>query len=208
MLKQHKSIIETELQKTKVEHAIFIMFLTVAILLLAAVFFAPRVEASNLYNIENHEKEVSDYITWFFRASSPRKWKRAIDIAPVIVRESVKQDFDPLLISVIIAKESGFKPGVVSTDGHNTIGLMQVKPCGVCGKGYNLGTIDGQIQAGVMCLKMSRENCNGTLEQTLTMYASGRCVSRSARTHRLIERRIELYNEAVENFRINADSDS
>jgi len=79
--------------------------------------------------------------------------------------------------------------------------LMQVKPCGVCGKGYNLRTVQGQIQAGVMCLKMSRERCDGTLKQTLTKYASGKCISKSKLTHKKIKHRIRLYEEAVEMFR-------
>lgn len=70
---------------------------------------------------------------------------------------------------------------------------MQVVPNGICAKGHNLETPSGQIAAGTRCLAMARDSCDGSLKQMLTMYASGKCISKSKRTQRKINWRILRY---------------
>ena len=191
-----------ENERHEIEKHFFIAIVLLFAILLITIFAGETdAQEKEQFDFSTSVMEVENYVTWFHRNVREDRWARAIKIVPVAVEESIKQDFDPLLVATIITGESGWRPDVISEDGHNTIGLMQVKPCGVCGKGYNLRTVQGQIQAGVMCLKMSRERCDGELNQTLTMYASGKCVSKSKRTRRLIKKRIRLYMEAVEVFR-------
>lgn len=64
-----------------------------------------------------------------------------------IVRTSIRYDFDPLLITSIIYKESEFNPFAISSAG--AIGLMQIMPKYFEGKGDNIYDIDTNIRKGV-----------------------------------------------------------
>jgi len=142
---------------------------------------------------------VESHIKWFLQDDEERR-ERALQWAPIIVEEATEANFDPLLISVIISLEASYRPEVINEQSIGEVGLMQVAPRGVCGKGQDLSTPEGQIRAGVRCLEMSREACGDDLKRILTIYASGKCQSSSVRTKRLIQRRLRIYQRAVERF--------
>ena len=139
------------------------------------------------------ESQLEKYVIDFFSQSRPQKMNRALKHVPMVIYESQELNFDPLLIGVIISLESGWNSNAISDDGYNTIGLMQVHPDGPCSTGYRLKDPRENVQAGLNCLARCRSTCDGTLKQTLTKYASGRCRSKSERTKRMIERRIRIY---------------
>jgi hypothetical protein len=136
---------------------------------------------------------VDGYISQFLK-STPNRRAQALKLTPVIVAESRAVRIDPLLVAVIISLESSFRHDVKGDIGE--VGMMQVVPGGVCARGHDLTTPAGQIKAGVHCLKLSRDVCGNDLTRILTMYASGRCVSKSKRTHRMINHRIAVYGRA------------
>lgn len=133
--------------------------------------------------------KIELYLQHFFAKVKPSRLKKAMKLVPIVVMESEKNGFDPLLISVWISCESSWKPDVIGGIGEK--GVLQVH--GTCAKGHKLDTPESQIKAGVECFAMARDKCDGTIEQTLTMYASGKCKSKSKRTHKLIRRRLKIY---------------
>jgi len=60
-------------------------------------------------------------------------------------------------------------------------------------------TPEGQLKAGVRCLALSRDSCDGSLFQTLMKYATGHCKRKRAR--KVIERRIRIYEKNIQRFR-------
>jgi soluble lytic murein transglycosylase-like protein len=108
--------------------------------------------------------------------------KKAATYIPIIIEECEKHDVDPLLIGLIISKESSWLPNVRGF-AKKEKGLMQVHPKGVCANGQNLNTPRGQIKAGVKCFRLSLNKCGGSTIQALNMYATGRCkpIIKSAR---------------------------
>jgi soluble lytic murein transglycosylase len=59
--------------------------------------------------------------------SLPRKFKpRATAVTSMIIKESAKHDFDPVLVLAIIKTESSFNP--LAIGGVGEIGLMQIRP--------------------------------------------------------------------------------
>ena len=163
----------------------FIIDLIFILLLLGVVAYVNEVEANT-----GDAERVGAYVSDFLK-NAPQRRARALELVPVVVAESRAKDFDPMLIAVMISLESSWKVNV--TGGIGEVGLLQVVPGGVCAKGQDLTTGEGQIRAGINCLKLSRDACGDDLEQILTMYASGRCVSKSKRTKRMIEKRIRIY---------------
>jgi hypothetical protein len=143
--------------------------------------------------------QVESHIRWFLQGHDDRI-NAALQLEPVIISESESVGFDPLLVSVIISLESSYRSSVVNDDSIGEIGLMQVAPKGVCARGQDLTTPEGQIKAGLYCLRLSRDVCGGDLRRILTMYASGKCVSGSTRTHALINRRLAVYEKAKARF--------
>lgn len=139
------------------------------------------------------ESTLHRYITDFMQPRSDADTQFALSLIPAINKYSHENNIDPLLTAYIIAAESSFNPSAVGDD--NDTGLMQVVKGGVCARKQDLTTPEGQIKAGVECLALSRDQCNGTLKQTLTMYASGKCRSNSKRTQRKINYRLFQYQK-------------
>jgi hypothetical protein len=115
----------------------------------------------------------------------------------VIVQEAEQAGFDPLLIGVLIGKESSFKTDVTGF-AKGEIGLLQVH--GRCAKGYDLTQPAEQIRAGVGCLVIGRDKCGDDLRRILTAYASGSCKARTKRTKFMISTRLRLWREARERY--------
>lgn len=128
-----------------------------------------------------------EYINHFLR-NYPKRRAKALEIMPTLEAISLQYGFDPIIPTVIIACESAWKQSACGEIGE--IGLMQVH--GRCAKGFDLSTIDGQLESGMTCLDMSRGLCDGSLTQTMTMYMSGRCHARTERTKRVVARRVRI----------------
>lgn len=157
--------------------------------LLYTIFFV--ITLSQSCTVRSNEDAIRSYIYDFMATRSESDRNRALGLSSVVYSESLRNNVDPLLTAMIISLESSWRSDVTG-DGIDH-GLMQVRRGGVCARGQDLTTPHGQIKAGVECLALSREQCSGSLEQTLTMYASGKCVSKSVRTKRKIRYRIALF---------------
>lgn len=140
--------------------------------------------------VKSNTNAINSYVSDFLR-NDPARLDKALALLPTIRDLSNENGIDPLLTVLVITWESSWY--TTALGGDNEIGLMQVIPGGVCAKGQDLSTPEGQIKAGVECLALSRDSCNGTLKQTLTMYASGKCKSKSKRTQRKIRWRVWQY---------------
>ena len=130
------------------------------------------------------------YVKHFLRLYEPRL-KQALTVMPLVEIHSGVYGFDPIVPTVIISCESAWKPGASGTVGE--LGLMQVH--GRCAKGYDLSEPDGQIEAGIACLAMSRDLCDGSLTQTITKYMSGSCKARTKHTKKVVARRVRIINK-------------
>ena len=138
-------------------------------------------------DVSPSEKYISDFLRIY-----PKRKAAALKLLPTIEGYSAIHAIDPLLVSVVISHESAWKTNAHNAD-KNEKGLMQVH--GVCAKGFDLSVPEQQIQAGIACLARARDACDGSLKQTLTMYQSGRCKARTARTARRVAGRLRVYNK-------------
>lgn len=140
------------------------------------------------YSSESAEKQtVEQYVSHFLRIY-PERNDRAQNLIPKIKKLSKKNGIDYRIVVVMVTMESAWRTDAVGTIGE--IGLMQIH--GVCRMGHDLSTPLGQIKAGIMCLRLSRDACDGSDEQMVAMYASGNCKSESVRTQRLVRRRLAI----------------
>lgn len=131
-----------------------------------------------------------EYVTSFLHLY-PERLERALELMPTVEGYSAIHAFDPIVPVVVISCESAWhtdRPGAIGE-----IGLMQVH--GACAHGYDLTVPEQQIQAGIACLAKARDACDGSLRQTLTMYQSGSCKARTARTKRRIGYRMRIIEE-------------
>lgn len=124
-----------------------------------------------------------------FLSNYPTRTKKALELVSTIEKYSSQYNINPVVVVVTMAMESSFKMRCVGF-AKNEVGLMQVH--GVCATGHNLDSADGQIHAGIACLAMARDACDGSVKQMLTMYASGSCKPRTKRTAALIKRRLRI----------------
>lgn len=142
---------------------------------------------------------LKNYIFDFLKTRPVADVERAISYVPIVEKYSAVHNFDPHLIAFIISLESSWNYGAESKD-KKDFGLMGIRKNGVCGRGQDLSTPEGQIRAGVECLALSRDTCNGKLKQTLTMYASGKCKSESKRTQRKMRWRVLKYRRILQEY--------
>jgi hypothetical protein len=141
--------------------------------------------------LPSHSQDVSPqeaYIRHFLQ-NYPRRMEKAVALLPVIDGYSAIHAIDPVLVTVTIAAESSFDASAINA-GRTERGLMQVH--GVCARGYDLSDTHQQIAAGVACLAMARDACDGSLAQTVSMYISGHCIPRTERTLRVVNRRVQI----------------
>ena len=130
---------------------------------------------------------IEQYVSNFLELYPERNTEAQNDIV-YIRQKASKHGIDPAIVAVMIIKESSWRSKTIG--GIGEIGLMQVH--GICAKGQDLTTRKGQIKAGIECLALSREQCDGSNEQMLTMYASGKCKSNSKRTIALVRGRLSI----------------
>ena len=119
----------------------------------------------------------------------PKRLDRALKLMPEIERLSAEYSFDPIVPVITISHESAWRPNL-KNERTGARGLMQV--LGVCARGYNLDEPVEQIHAGIACLSMARNACDGSLRQTLTMFQSGSCTARTETTKRRVNHRLWL----------------
>jgi soluble lytic murein transglycosylase-like protein len=136
---------------------------------------------------ESMENPHIAYVEHFLRLY-PKRLENARTVLPIVESTAVKHGFDPLIPAVIISCESAWKSGASGSVGE--LGLMQVH--GRCARKQDLSTPKGQIAAGMACLAMARDACDGSLTQTITMYMSGSCRARTERTKRVVARRVRI----------------
>ena len=130
---------------------------------------------------------IEEYVSDFLRLYPDRNELAQRDII-YIRKESARHSINPAIVAVMVSKESGWRSGTIG--GIGEIGVMQVH--GVCATGQDLTTRQGQLKAGIECLARSREACDGSDREMVTMYASGKCKSRSKRTQALVNRRLRI----------------
>ena len=128
------------------------------------------------------------YIRHFLK-NYPTRMAKALELLPIIEGYSAIHAIEPMLTTATIAAESSFKPSA-HNDGKNERGLMQVH--GVCARGYDLSDVHQQIAAGVACLALARDACDGSLRQTISQYISGHCEPRTERTKNVVARRVRV----------------
>jgi soluble lytic murein transglycosylase-like protein len=134
----------------------------------------------------------------------PERRAAALALIPAVQSAAAEYNLDPLLMVMLIAMESSWKPG--ATGQADERGLFQIMPGGPCARGQNLTTPEGQIAAGARCLRMCADDCGGAddtarLRRMLTKYASGQCVHQSESVKRKIEYRVRKYDRLREQYR-------
>lgn len=111
-----------------------------------------------------------------------------IKIAKMIVYASLVHRIPPLLMTVIIFRESSFNSQSVGSIGER--GMAQVH--GVAARYCDLTTTQGQISCGARWLRTAKDKCC-TWKGALTAYASGKCKAPSKRIGFLVDSRITLW---------------
>lgn len=142
------------------------------------------------------EKVLSEYVQWFFRNTKPGYTKKALQYVPIVVDESRAQDWDPLLIGIMISCESSWKSGIVANSSLKERGLLQTH--GKAAQGYDLGDPVQEVRAGVSWLSQCREVCGNKLDRVLACYGSGDCNKTDLP---FIRRRLRIYENMKEKFR-------
>ena len=106
------------------------------------------------------------------------RWKRAPQLAQIIMDEANRYEIDPLVLTVIVQTESTFQEGMLrGKDGE--IGLTQLLGAAKhCDKTADLRTSRGQIRGGACWYAYSLRLCK-TENRALHGYQSGYCDSKS-----------------------------
>jgi hypothetical protein len=114
-------------------------------------------------------------------------------IIPIVIKHCLKYDVDPLMVAVVMQKESSWGKNLKGDLGE--VGPMHVMPRYF--KQFDLTTLDSQIEAGVSHLAVSRDKCGGNVAKTFQYYGSNRCgpISWFAR------HRQRVYYRAVKKYR-------
>ena len=136
--------------------------------------------------------ELEAFIADWFGDVAPWRRDRAVKLVPTVVKVADRYNVDPLLVAVVIARESSWSINVIGKRGE--VGLMQVH--GVAAKGHNLSIADGQLEAGVSWLARCIDVC-GSVEGGLARYQTGH----SCDPIRGSKIRYKQYLEAIERWR-------
>lgn len=165
------------------------------ILLFSITGFALNAKANE--PTDSHTIELTNYVTYLFRNMRPKFLKKALKYVPIVVQECKNQHWDPLLIGMIIKKESSWRSGIISKSSLKEKGLMQLH--GKAARGWNLDDPYQEIQGGVTWLSECRATCGNDLKRVLSCYGTGSCNKHDLPA---IQRRIRAYKRIVTRFRI------
>lgn len=145
-----------------------------------------------------YETELTQYATNFLHTVRlTRGYGGRLAIAnamiPIVVKYCIQYDVDPLIAAVVMHKESSW--GWKMRGALGEVGPMHVMPKYF--KQFDLTTLDGQIEAGVSHLAVSRDTCGGNIAKIFQYYGSNRCgpISGFAR------HRQRVYYRAVKRYR-------
>ncbi len=140
------------------------------------------------------QDRVAGYIRHFRRNLDPRFTQRVVNrYSPMIYRHA-GDDLDPLLLAVVLAAESSFRPEVKGRDGE--IGMAQVNPRAWPRFADKLKTPSQQIRAGAYILKYCQRFCGGEPLGTLACWHQSRKCTPGKRA----KYKNEMYKNAVELF--------
>lgn len=156
------------------KHTLFIIFILVSFFQLCTAKTADR----------NHVAYVEQFLRLY-----PDRLSVVMEYMPVIEKHCLERGIEPVDAVVIASLESSFRQ--INGD-RGERGWFQVMPNSVCATGFDLDTIEGQIASGINCIALARNACDGSLIQTLTMYASGSCTARTKTTRKKMRYRAAL----------------
>jgi len=116
--------------------------------------------AQETAQFDTYLTEVNSYIVFYHRHLGKWVKKRVArlqkNIAPAVVRQSIAQGLDPLLVSLLISCESTWRPGVTGKDGE--VGIMQVME-----PRFQPETLEDEILLGTEKRQMAMNACPGVL---------------------------------------------
>ena len=179
--------------------------LIIFLILLWVIFLMTTDARAQIYGIDYDldtiaGKEVLDYIEDFHSGVSIRQSERAKSYAPYVVHWSDFYGLDPLLPSVVISAESGWKLNPKCTLKEKWRcgkGLMQVR--GVAARGFDLSQPKYQVKAGIRWLRLSIDRCNGSIIRGLMAYQTkGRCKGKLIQG---AKKRFRWYKNAIKRHR-------
>jgi len=136
------------------------------------------------------EALIESHIKSWFSGLYPKVQERALSYIPKIAEEANKHDLDPFWVATVITVESGWRHRSVSFRNKGN-GLMQVH--GVCAKGYDLNTPEGQIEAGVSCFRKGLDLCGEDFKKAVTIYLTGTCTTKDENVKKQVRYRLFKY---------------
>lgn len=139
---------------------------------------------------------VAAYVEHFHRDMRPSYAERAKKLIPPLIEYANQYGVDPLDLACIFSLESSWRnfEGDLGEKGPG-----QVMPSKELAQ-FDLTTLDGQIEAACWRWARALEKC-ATLEQALTHYACGSCVSTSKRTKNKMKYRKRYCTRISKQFR-------
>lgn len=182
-------------KQSRIAIGIWILILTLTGMILRAQGAEKPVNTNT--DMDTDTIELTNYVTYLFRNMRPKFLNRALEYIPIVVKECREQNWDPLLVGLIIKKESSWRSGIVSKSPLAEKGLMQLH--GKAAKGWDLDDPYQEIKAGVTWLTECRVICGDNLGRILSCYGTGRCNKQDLPA---IQSRLRAYKRIVRKFRI------
>ena len=142
--------------------------LAVSVLCLLVAGQVASYSRSGEYHIIKQTKELDAYVDWWHKNYKGRAERAKAQYVPIVVREATIQQIDPLLPGIVISHESSWIAETIGKRGEK--GLMQIMPDGFCDKGQEIDTPEGSIEAGVACLRIWLDRCEGDILGALSGY--------------------------------------
>jgi soluble lytic murein transglycosylase-like protein len=144
--------------------------------------------------------ELTAYITDFLSRKIgkksvplyPKRLRASLSYIPTIIAEC-GEDIDPLLIAIIVSRESSWRAGIPGHLGEH--GLMQIMPR--YAKGYRLDDPLEQIRAGIDHFREALEMCNWNVKDAMNAYGCGQCKPH----YKFLKRRWRYYQRMKKRYR-------
>ncbi len=185
----------------KTDKILFII-LAIFIAVVLSVFVAVNVGAEPREKIPatGHAsiEAVQVYMNYFIER--PKRLAAALKFAPLIVAIGQEWNINPLLIMFITDRENSMRFGKPRKGKRGEIGVMQVMPRGVCGRGQELKTTEGNIRAGTRCLSLGKEMCGDDVYGILSAYKCGTCKCGAPSSQSAIQQRVKKFRKILRDF--------